>query len=242
MDMATVYATIANGGRLVSPSGIKQVVQNEGRENEKVLREEGDRPEGAQVIDPEIARAATEVMIGDVTQGIATKANLGERPVAGKSGTSENFFDSWFVGFTPKLVTGVWMGYAEGGATLEGLLALESRTQQGPIAPPAVIFQAHMQNVLAGEPVERFEGIEGPQTTTDEAKRVPGGSPSPEGTVPQWNQPASDGQQPAPVGAIPGANGAAAVPSMPPGQFSETPAAPVTSPPSDGAAASQYGF
>ena len=243
MDMATAYATIANGGRLVSPTGIKRVVQNEGQENEKVLREEGDRPEGEQVIDPEIARAATEVMIGDVTEGIATKANLGDRPVAGKSGTSENFFDSWFIGFTPKLVTGVWMGYAEGGATLEGLLALDSRTQQGPIAPPTAIFQAHMQNVLAGEPVERFEGIEGPQTMNGDAGRNPGESPSSESTVPTANQPASNGQQPAPAGSIPGAGGAAAVPAAPSGQFSETPsAAPAAPPPPGGAAGSQYGF
>ena len=219
-------------------------MQNEGQENEKVLREEGDRAEGEQVIDPEIARAATEVMIGDVTEGIATKANLGERPVAGKSGTSENFFDSWFVGFTPKLVTGVWVGYAEGGATLEGLLALDSRTQQGPIAPPSVIFQAHMQNLLAGEPVERFEGIEGPQTTTEDTERSRGGAPSSEGTAPTAGQPASNVQQSAPGGVVSGASGAASVPAAPPpGQFAEPPlAAPVSPAPPDGAAAGQYGF
>ena len=244
MDMATAYATIANGGRLVSPTGIKRVVQNEGQENEKVLREEGDRAEGEQVIDPEVARAATEVMIGDVTEGIATKANLGERPVAGKSGTSENFFDSWFVGFTPKLVTGVWMGYAEGGATLEGLLALDSRTQQGPIAPPSVIFQAHMQNLLADEPVERFEGIEGPQTMTEDTERPSGRSPSSEGTAATAGQPASNVQQSAPGGAVSGASGAATVPATPPpGQFAEPPlAVPVSPAPPDGAAAGQYGF
>ncbi len=55
-------------------------------------------------------------MIGDVTEGIAKDASLGERPVAGKTGTSENFFDAWFVGYAPQLVTGIWMGYGEGGA------------------------------------------------------------------------------------------------------------------------------
>ena len=247
MDMATAYATIANGGRLVTPTGIKRVVQNEGRENETVLREEGDRPEGEQVIDPEVARAATEVMIGNVTEGIATKANLGDRPVAGKSGTSENFFDSWFVGFTPKLVTGVWMGYAEGGATLEGLLALDSRTQQGPISPPAVIFQTQMQRILEGEPVERFEGIEGPQTMTDATEQVPGGSSSRESTAPVADQ--SPGMEPpAEQDAFPPVyEGTSAVPGVapgvaPPAQFPGSPVEAPTAGPSGGAAAAQYGF
>ncbi|WP_207955711.1 transglycosylase domain-containing protein [Rubrobacter marinus] len=243
MDMATAYATIANGGRLVSPTGIKRVVQNEGQENETVLREEGDRPEGEQVIEPEVARAATEVMIGDVTEGIATKANLGERPVAGKSGTSENFFDSWFVGFTPQLVTGVWMGYAEGGATLEGLLALDSRTQKGPLAPPAVIFQTHMQRLLEGAPVERFEGIDGSQTLTEGREQTPGAPSSLESTTPAAPGQANGLQQAAP-NTVPGIGGATgAVPPTPPGQPVAPPVtAPSVTDPSSGAAAAQYGF
>ena len=242
MDMATAYATIANGGRLVSPTGIKRVVQNEGEESEEVLREEGDRSKGEQVIDPEVARVVTEVMIGDVTRGIATKANLADRPVAGKSGTSENFFDSWFVGFTPNLVTGVWMGYAEGGTTLEGLLALDSRTQQGPIAPPTVIFQAHMQRVLEGEPVEEFEGIEWPQTDPRHASGSRDDSPSPENTVTANDPPAAVQQGPT-SGAFPGASGAADPAQItPPGQFPAAPSeVPAAGPPS-GAAAAQYGF
>ncbi|MDP9427308.1 MAG: transglycosylase domain-containing protein [Actinomycetota bacterium] len=241
MDMATAYATIANGGRLVSPTGIRRVVQNEGEETEKILREEGDRPEGEQVIDPEVARAVTEVMIGDVTRGIATKANLADRPVAGKSGTSENFFDSWFVGFTPNLVTGVWMGYAEGGATLKGLLALDSRTQQGPIAPPTVIFQTHMQRVLEGEPAEEFEGVEGPQTMADDVDQNPNSSPSPEGMVPATNQPANM-QQPS-AEAVPGPGEATnPIPAAPPVPSPVAPAGAPTVDPSGGAAAVQYGF
>ena len=237
MDMTTAYATIANGGRLVSPTGIKRVVQNEGQEGEEVLREEGDRPEGEQVIAPEVARAATKVMIGDVTEGIATKANLGERPIAGKSGTSENFFDSWFVGFTPKLVTGVWMGYAEGGATLAGLLALDSRTQQGPIAPPTVIFQTHMQRVLQGQPVERFEGIEGSQTVTDNAEQIASGAASPESTLDPSGG-STVAQPPLATNALPG-GATTAVPANP----SRQPLAPPpAADPSGGATATQYGF
>src|SRR5215211_3202987 len=113
LDMATAYANIANGGRLVEPTVISRVVSDEGEEDEKVLYVAPEHPAGEQVIDPEIAHEATEIMIGDVTDGIASDASLGERPVAGKTGTSENFFDAWFIGYTPQLLTGLWMGYAE---------------------------------------------------------------------------------------------------------------------------------
>ena len=206
-----------------------------------MLREEGDRQQGEQVIDPEVARAVTEIMVGDVTEGIARKANLGERPVAGKSGTSENFFDSWFVGFTPQLVTGVWMGYAEGGATLEGMLALDSRTQQGPYAPPTVAFQSHMQRVLEGQPVVPFEGVEGPQTITEGDQRgpdVPGSS----GTRGRTQDQPFGAQQATP-GTFPGAGGATgAVPAAPPVGSQVPPATAPASDPAGGAAAAQYGF
>jgi penicillin-binding protein 1A len=116
---------------------------------------------GEQVIDEEIAHKATELMIGDVTEGIARDASLGERPVAGKTGTSENFFDAWFVGYVPQMVTGVWMGYAEGGATLEYTLdyARELNGLSGGITP-AEIWKTYMEDVMAGQPIEEFEGVE----------------------------------------------------------------------------------
>ena len=162
IDMATAYATIANHGKRVTPTLIDKVVRDEGEENEEVL-ESAPLLEGEQVIAPEIAHKATEVMIGDITQGIADKASLGARPAAGKSGTTENFFDSWFIGFTPQLVSGVWMGYPEGGKTLEGLLNLGGE-QLGPLAPPTVIWQSYMRQVLKDAPVEPFEGVDVAQT------------------------------------------------------------------------------
>jgi membrane peptidoglycan carboxypeptidase len=150
------------------------VVSDEGEEGEKVLYEAPTEPEGRQVIDPEIAHKATEIMIGDVTEGIAEDASLGERPVAGKTGTSENFFDAWFVGFTPQLLTGIWMGYAEGGQTLEYDLeyALELNGLSGGITP-AQIWKTYMEQALEGEPIEQFEGVEMPtqeQTTPTDSE------------------------------------------------------------------------
>jgi penicillin-binding protein 1A len=164
LDMAIAYATIANGGRRVEPTAISRVVSDEGEEGEKLLYVASEHPEGEQVIDPEIAHEATEIMIGDVTEGIASDAALGERPVAGKTGTSENFFDAWFVGYTPQLLTGLWMGYAEGGQTLEYDLeySRELNGLSGGITP-AMIWKTYMEQVLEGEPIEKFEGVEMPK-------------------------------------------------------------------------------
>ena len=187
LDMATAYATIANEGRKVTPTAIEKVVQNEGQDNEEDLYT-APQEEGEQVLEPEVARKATEIMAGNVTQGIAWKASLGDRPVAGKTGTSENFFDAWFLGFTPQLVTGVWMGYAEGGQTLDGLLAIGGQ-QFGPIAPPPVVWQTYMQKVLKDEPIESFEGtgISRPSApageTTTPAATTPEAAPPPDPAV-----------------------------------------------------------
>jgi membrane peptidoglycan carboxypeptidase len=187
LDMATAYATIANEGRKVTPTAIEKVVQNEGQDDEVALYTMP-QEEGEQVLEPEVAHKATELMARNVSQGIAWKAALADRPVAGKTGTSENFFDAWFLGFTPQLVTGVWMGYAEGGATLDGLLAIGGQ-QFGPLAPPPVIWQAYMQKVLKDEPIESFEGagISRPSVPVDEtttpAATTPDTAPPPDPAV-----------------------------------------------------------
>lgn len=188
LDMATAYATIANEGRKVTPTAIEKVVQNEGQEDEQVLYT-APQEEGEQVLEPEVARKATEIMVGNVTNGIAWKASLGDRPVAGKTGTSENFFDAWFLGFTPQLVTGVWMGYAEGGATLDGLLAIGGQ-QFGPLAPPPVVWQTYMQKVLKEEPVENFEGVGTPQPS------VPTGETTTPAVTPTADPPPDPAAQP----------------------------------------------
>ncbi len=119
-------------------------------------------------------------MIGDVTEGIARQAALKSQPVAGKTGTSENFFDAWFIGYTPHMVTGVWMGYAEGGETLEYVLdySRELNGLAGGINP-AEIWSTYSQDTLAGEPVREFEGVD---MTLEEQMRGPEDSPKPEAT------------------------------------------------------------
>ena len=157
LDMAHAYTTIANKGRKVELSTISQVIETNEQGKDEVIYT-APEPEGEQVIAPEVAAKATEILVGDVKKGIAHKADLEDRTVAGKTGTSERFFDSWFVGYTPQITTAVWMGYAEGGATLEGLLNLGAQ-YVGPIEPPAVIWREYTRSVLEGKPAEEFEGL-----------------------------------------------------------------------------------
>ena len=199
LDMASAYATIANGGRRVEPTAISRVVSHEDDDDEKVLYVAPEHPEGEQVISEDVANEVTGIMVGDVTEGIARDAALGDRPVAGKTGTSENFFDAWFIGFTPELVTGMWMGYAEGGQTLEYVLdyARKLHGLSGGITP-AEIWKTYTKVILDGEPIEQFDGVKIPERADpaadpeprvkngpDAARRRSPTSPEPRGPVPE---------------------------------------------------------
>jgi membrane peptidoglycan carboxypeptidase len=174
LDMASAYATIANDGRRVEPTAISRVVSHEDENDEKVLYVAPEHPEGKQVISEDIADEATGIMVGNVTEGLAKAASLGDRPVAGKTGTSENFFDAWFIGFTPELVTGTWMGYAEGGRTLEYVLDYSRKLHglSGGITP-AEIWKSYTQSILSGEPIEQFDGVEIPERADPTAPPKP---------------------------------------------------------------------
>src|SRR5829696_9551683 len=101
------------------------------------------------------------VLEGDLS--VYTTIEL-EKQVAGKTGTSEDYFDAWFIGFTPELVTGTWMGYADGEQTLEYVLdyARKLHGLSGGITP-AEIWKAYTQSVLSGEPIEQFDGVKIPE-------------------------------------------------------------------------------
>jgi membrane peptidoglycan carboxypeptidase len=240
LDMATAYATIANGGRLVEPTVISRVVSDEGKAGEEVLYEAPTEPEGRQVIEPEIAHKATEIMIGDVTEGIAEDASLGERPVAGKTGTSESFFDAWFLGYTPQLLTGIWLGYAEGGQTLE--YDLEYSRELNGLAggiTPAQIWKTYMEQVLAGEPIKQFEGVEIPTeertTPADTGRRETIQPTTPEGIPVVAPNPASErmtGMSPSSAGPSSAAPSSAAPSTAAPSTVSPSSAAPSSASPS----------
>lgn len=109
LDMSRVYATIANSGLSTQPSFLLRV---EDRHN-NLLREESGNQSSQQVLQPKTAHLLTEMLRSVIDHGTAramqTKYGLGKH-IAGKTGTSQNQADGWFVGMTPGLVAAAWVG------------------------------------------------------------------------------------------------------------------------------------
>ncbi|HTL36321.1 MAG TPA: PBP1A family penicillin-binding protein [Kofleriaceae bacterium] len=106
LEIAAGYAGIANGGRRVTPRFFDLVTNTSG----EVVEDLRNAPPGPQVIKPEVAYVMINMMKGVVTRGTAKYASTIGRPAAGKTGTSANYKDVWFNGFTTDLMVGVWVG------------------------------------------------------------------------------------------------------------------------------------
>ena len=104
LEVASAYATIANGGVRHEPYYIDRIEDASGT----VLYQH--QAQGARVLGEDIACLATQVLEQNVIRGTGTRAQIPDQPAGGKTGTTENFSDAWFVGFTPQLATSVWMG------------------------------------------------------------------------------------------------------------------------------------
>ncbi len=104
LQMADAYATIANGGDHIAPTIISKVVLPSGK------TVYFGNPHKTQVFSPGQAYAGTQTLETVLQYGTATDANYG-CPAAGKTGTTNNYTDAWFVGYTPRLSTAVWVGY-----------------------------------------------------------------------------------------------------------------------------------
>ncbi|HUS31747.1 MAG TPA: PBP1A family penicillin-binding protein, partial [Kofleriaceae bacterium] len=106
LEIAAGYAGIANGGRRVTPRFFDLVTNTTG----DVVEDLRKAPPGPQVIKPEVAYVMINMMKGVVTRGTAKYASTIGRPAGGKTGTSANYKDVWFNGFTTDLMVGVWVG------------------------------------------------------------------------------------------------------------------------------------
>ncbi len=142
LEMAASYAAFANGGLRVEPTLIMQVVDRRGR----VLRSA--EPDLERTLDPWAVAHLNQILVGVTTSGTGTAALMSDgRPVAGKTGTTSDFRDAWFVGYVPQLSAAVWIGNDDNSPMAWGT------TGGGMVAG---IWRQFMEMALAGEPVETF--------------------------------------------------------------------------------------
>ncbi len=104
LELTAAYGTFANGGYGVWPYGIEKISDTEGA---VLYRRQGSGP--GRIIDAWAAGTMNTMLATAITSGTGKNARL-DRPVAGKTGTSQNFGDAWFIGYSADLVAGVWMG------------------------------------------------------------------------------------------------------------------------------------
>jgi penicillin-binding protein 1A len=128
LEMASAYATLASGGVRHRATGIERVVFPDGK-SENLGNSEGKR-----VMTDGQAYEVTKILKMNVTGGTGTAANYG-CPAAGKTGTTDEAKDAWFVGYTPKLSSAVWVGYPDAGVAMPG-------AQGGTYAAP--VWHAYM--------------------------------------------------------------------------------------------------
>jgi penicillin-binding protein 1A len=147
LDLASAYATMADGGVAHEPSILTKVVFPDGQS------EAASKPRGKRVVDAQVAAVVTRVLEANVRSGTGTAAALSGRPAAGKTGTTDSFADAWFAGWVPQLTTVTWVGYPTKERPMEGVHGIAGVTG-GTL--PAQIWHAYMTAALQGQPVEQF--------------------------------------------------------------------------------------
>jgi len=147
LDMATGYSTLANDGVHCQPFAITRVVLPEGR---KLYQH---HPQCKKAIDPAIAHLVTAMLQRVVCCGTGTAANIG-RPVAGKTGTAQDYTNVYFAGYTPQVATAVWVGFPQGQIPMDSYYG--QSVYGGTVAAP--IWHSFMVKAMAGMPVEGFPG------------------------------------------------------------------------------------
>jgi len=148
-EIITAYSVFANGGLLVKPFFIERI------EDRRDMILEENQPSFKEAIPEDTAYVMTDLLKGVINEGTGWRARALNRPAAGKTGTTNDLRDAWFVGYTTDLLTGVWVGYddrrpmgkGETGSRAASPIwvyfmseALKDRPVEDFIAPESVVF------------------------------------------------------------------------------------------------------
>ncbi len=152
-DMAKAYSVFANDGKLVEPMAILKVVDRNGN----VLEDHTGKPESKQVVKASAVHRLTVILEEVISEGTGGNAYIG-RSAAGKTGTTDDEHDAWFVGYTPELVTAVWIGD-------------DTNTNAGYTGGtiPAAIWRDYMRNAVSSY---RSKGFDIPSSVRAETAKA----------------------------------------------------------------------
>ncbi len=176
LELTSAYAHLANNGVIVYPYGIVSIETSNG----DVVYARRSSLSNI-VLQPDVVEKMNALLMDVVEDGTGRAANIG-RPVAGKTGTTSDYRDAWFIGYTPQLVTGVWVGNDDNTAMKKvtgGML-------------PASIWRNFMQAALEGEPETSIptSGLPGGMPWQREMTREP--APTPSGEINTAPEPMGD--------------------------------------------------
>jgi penicillin-binding protein 1A len=201
LEHTSAFTVFPDDGIRIDPHMIRRVTTYDG-----ALLEQA-HPAVHDVVAPDVARTMT-AMLEDVVQfGTGMPARALGRPAGGKTGTTNDFTDAWFIGFTPQVTAGVWVGYDDTAVSL-------GKPETGAIAA-LPIWLEFMQGALAGKPIEAFQNVvpleklaltkdikvDTPDSAPTETSEEPTSTDAPPGnaTVPPGIAPASKTPPPEPV-------------------------------------------
>jgi penicillin-binding protein 1A len=215
LELTSAYAALANQGAWLAPTTVRYITDAQG----KLLEESIAEPKEA--VAPETAYVITHMLRGVVERGTGQAAKVLGRPIAAKTGTTNDYSNAWFVGYTPRIATGVWVGY-------DRPRSLGKDETGSRVAVP--IWVAYMGKVLGDSPREDF-------TIPDKVVLVPVDlDPSNECVrvvtmaFVRGTEPLACGRRPptplTPPGAAPGMPQAAPLPPTPPPVATPPPALP----------------
>lgn len=151
LELVAAFGVFAHQGVRVEPHLVERVLSSQGELLERV------KPEVREVLSPQAAYLMTSLLRGVVTRGTAAAASALGRPLAGKTGTTDDCTDAWFIGYCPDLVVGVWVGF-DTKRTL-------GRRETGAVAA-LPIWTRFVEEALAGVPPRDFEIPDGISVVT----------------------------------------------------------------------------
>jgi penicillin-binding protein 1A len=155
LEMASAYSTFANSGTHMEPYLVEKLTKDD--KGKDTLLEEH-RPYGEEVLSRDEAAVVTEALRAVIERGTASyyhdlEAEIG-RPSAGKTGTSNEFVDAWFIGFIPQLSTSVWVGYPNERRSMVNINGLPEINGEN---YPLDIWSLYMQSAVQKYPIRQFD-------------------------------------------------------------------------------------